>query len=69
MKFDSVLSFEDHVHGIISRVSQRIGILRFLNRIFVDTNQFSITSDQGWLGPMLCTVKRVKKSPAVESST
>ena len=24
-------------------------------------NQFSITSGQGWLGPMLCTVKWVKK--------
>ena len=61
VKFDSVLSFEDHVHGIIFCVSQRIGILRLVNGIFVDTNQFSITSGQGWLGPMLCTVKLVKK--------
>ena len=34
------------------------------------TNQFSITSGQVWLGPILCTGKWVKKySPAVESST
>ena len=32
------LTFEDHVHGIVSRVSQRIGILRFVKRVFVDTS-------------------------------
>ena len=29
MKFDSKLTFEDHVSGIVSCVSQRIGILGF----------------------------------------
>ena len=38
MKFDSKLTFENHVHGIFSRVSQRIGILRLVKRIFVDTS-------------------------------
>ena len=38
MKFDSKLTFEDHVRGIVSRVSQRIGILRLVKRIFVDTS-------------------------------
>ena len=37
-KFDSNLAFEDHVRGIVSRVSQRIGILRLLKRIFVHTS-------------------------------
>ena len=32
------LTFEDHVRGIVSRVSQRIGILRLVKRIFVDTS-------------------------------
>ena len=36
MKFDR-LTFEDNVLGIVSRVSQRIGILRFVKRIFLDT--------------------------------
>ena len=36
-KFDSRLTFEDHVRGIVSRVSQRIGILRLVKRVFVDT--------------------------------
>ena len=38
VKFDSRLTYEDHVHGIVSRVSQRIGILRLVKRIFVDTS-------------------------------
>ena len=39
-KFDSKLTFEDNVHGIVSRVSQRIAILRLEQRIFVDTSVF-----------------------------
>ena len=38
VKFDSKLSFEDHVSGIFSRVSQGIGILRLVKRIFVDSS-------------------------------
>ena len=38
MKFGSKLTFEDHVRGIVSRVSQRIGILRLVKRIFVYTS-------------------------------
>ena len=38
VNFDSKLSFEDHVHSIVSSVSQRIGILRLVKRIFVDTS-------------------------------
>ena len=38
VKFDSKLTFEDHVRGIVSRVSQRIGILRLEKPIFVDTS-------------------------------
>ena len=38
VKFDSKLTFEDHVRGIVSRISQRIGILRLVKRIFVDTS-------------------------------
>ena len=38
VKFDSKLTFEDHVHGIVSHVSQTIGILRMVKRIFVDTS-------------------------------
>ena len=37
VKFDSNLTFEDHLLGIVSRVSHRIGILRMVKRIFVDT--------------------------------
>ena len=36
MKFDSKLSSEDHVLGIVSRASQRIGILRLVKPVFVD---------------------------------
>ena len=38
VKFDSRLTFEDHVRRIGSLVSQRIGILRLVKRIFVDTS-------------------------------
>ena len=38
VKFDSRLTFEDRVRGIVSRVSQRIGILRLVKRVFVDTS-------------------------------
>ena len=38
VKFDSKLTFDDHVHCIVSRVSQRIGILRLVKRLFVDTS-------------------------------
>ena len=40
LKFDSKLTFEDHVRGIVSRVSQRIGILRLVKRIFVATGHW-----------------------------
>ena len=38
VKFDSRLTFEDHVHGIVSRVSQRICIFRLVKHVFVDTS-------------------------------
>ena len=38
VRFDSRLIFKDHVSGIVSLVSQRIGILRLVKRIFVDTS-------------------------------
>ena len=38
VKVDSRLTFEDHVHGIVSRVSQRICIFRLVKRVFVDTS-------------------------------
>ena len=34
VKFNSKLTFEDRARGIVSRVSQRIGILRLVKRIF-----------------------------------
>ena len=37
VKFDSRLTFEDHVRGIVSSLFQRIGILRSVKRVFVDT--------------------------------
>ena len=36
VKFDSRFTFEDHVRGIVSRVSQRIGILKLVKHVFVD---------------------------------
>ena len=38
VKFDRRLTFEDHVSGIVFRVSQRIRIFRLLKRVFVDTS-------------------------------
>ena len=38
VKFDSKPTFEDHMHHIVCRVSQRISILRLVKRIFVDTS-------------------------------
>ena len=38
LKVDSKLTFEDHVSGIVSCVSQRIGMLRLVKRIFVCTS-------------------------------
>ena len=38
VKFGSKLTFEDHVRGIVSRVSQRIGISRLVKCVFVDTS-------------------------------
>ena len=40
VKFDSRLTFEDHVRGIVSSVSQRIDILRLVKRVFVGTSVF-----------------------------
>ena len=38
VKFGFKLTFEEHVRGIVSRVSQIIGIFRLVKRIFVDTS-------------------------------
>ena len=38
MKFDGKLIFEDNVQGIVSHVCQRIGILRLVKQIFVETS-------------------------------
>ena len=38
VKFDSKLTFEGHVRGIVSRISQRIDIFRLVKHIFVDTS-------------------------------
>ena len=38
VKFDSMLTFEDIVRIIVSRVSKRIGIMRLAKHIFVDTS-------------------------------
>ena len=38
VKLDCKLTFEDHVLGIVPRVSQKIGILRLVKRVFVDTS-------------------------------
>ena len=42
VKLDRKLTFEDYVLGIVSRVSQRIGILRLVKRIFC--GHLSVTS-------------------------
>ena len=38
VKFDSNLTFEDHVRSIVSLVSPIIVILRSVKRVFVDTS-------------------------------
>ena len=38
MKFDSWLPFKDNVCGIVSCVSQRIGILRLVKSVFLYTS-------------------------------
>ena len=38
VRFDSRLTFEDHVHGIVSRISLRISTLMLVKRVFVDTS-------------------------------
>ena len=38
VKFDRKLTFEVHGRGIVSRVYQRIGILRLVKRVFEDTS-------------------------------
>ena len=38
VKFDSRLTFEDDVLGIVSRVSQKNCILRLVKRVFVNTS-------------------------------
>ena len=40
LKFDSKLTFKDHVRGFVFRVSQRIFILRLVKRIFRETSVF-----------------------------
>ena len=37
VKFVSKFTLKDHMHGIISLVSQRIGILKLVKRVFVDS--------------------------------
>ena len=39
VEFDRKLTLKDHVRGIVSRVSQRIGILRLVKHVFMDTSQ------------------------------
>ena len=38
VNFDSKLTFNDHVHDIVSRISQIIGIFRLVKHIIVDTS-------------------------------
>ena len=38
VRFDCGLTFESHVRGVVSRVSQRIGILRMVNGVYADTS-------------------------------
>ena len=38
VRFDCKLTFESHVRGVVSRVSQRIGILRMVNGVYADTS-------------------------------
>ena len=38
VRFDCKITFESHVRGVVSRVSQRIGILRMVNGVYADTS-------------------------------
>ena len=38
VRFDCKLTFASHVRGVVSRVSQRIGILRMVNGVYADTS-------------------------------
>ena len=38
VRFDCKLTFESHVRGVVSRVSQRIGILRMVNGVHANTS-------------------------------
>ena len=38
VKFNSKLTFEDHVHGIVSHILERIYISSLLNCVLVDTS-------------------------------
>ena len=38
VRFDCKLTFDSHVSGVVSRVSQRIGILRMVNGVYADTS-------------------------------
>ena len=64
VKFDSKLTFEDHVRGIVSRVSQRIGILKLVKCIFVDTSvlltmeQHVLATILGYCSPVLPSASR-----------
>ena len=37
-EFDRRLTFKDHVRGVVSHVSKRIGILRLVKLVFLDTS-------------------------------
>ena len=58
VKFDSRLTFEDHVLGIVSRISQRIGILSLVKHILVDTSVLLLFSVFSFALPILkfCTL-------------
>ena len=38
VRFDCKLTFESHVRGVVSRVLQRIGIIRMVNGVYADTS-------------------------------
>ena len=56
VKFDSHLTFEDHVTGNVSRVSQRIGILRLLlleeTSVLLRCYSVSVLSILGYCSPV-----------------
>ena len=59
VKFDSRLTFEDHVSDIVSRVAQRICILRLVKRVFVDTSVVSYKVYR--LRRSRCKLKQIKR--------